>query len=124
LGYDSAGFTPGSDVATLSVLAYDPRETYTGRGPLEAASMGISLGQNDIGLSLKPCNNRREGFSRCLMDDFTPVISPREESREIIFDINKALGSSPYNFPRCQLSPFIVWRDALSSPETTAPHDR
>lgn len=42
------GIHPGSDVATLSVLGYDPRENYTGRGPLEAASMGIDLGPDDV----------------------------------------------------------------------------
>ena len=39
---------PSSDVANLSLLGYDPRKYYTGRGPLEAASMGIELGANDI----------------------------------------------------------------------------
>ncbi|MDX9820416.1 MAG: phosphoglycerate mutase, partial [Syntrophales bacterium] len=36
-----SGFTPGSDVATLSVLGYNPAESYSGRGPLEAANMGV-----------------------------------------------------------------------------------
>ena len=42
------GYTPGSDVANLSVLGYDPKETYTGRGPLEAASMGINLNPDEV----------------------------------------------------------------------------
>ena len=37
------GFSPGSDVANLSVLGYDPAVYYTGRSPLEAVSMGIAL---------------------------------------------------------------------------------
>lgn len=37
------GMEPGSDVANLSILGIDPRDGYTGRGPLEAASMGIAL---------------------------------------------------------------------------------
>lgn len=41
------GFTPGSDVATLSALGYDPVESYTGRAPLEAAAQNIELGPND-----------------------------------------------------------------------------
>ena len=36
------GFSPGSDVANLSVMGYDPHEFYTGRSPLEAVSMGIT----------------------------------------------------------------------------------
>ncbi|MCL2624910.1 MAG: cofactor-independent phosphoglycerate mutase [Planctomycetaceae bacterium] len=38
---------PGSDVATLSLLGYDPRVNYTGRAPLEAMAQGIPLGEND-----------------------------------------------------------------------------
>lgn len=41
------GLPPGSDVANLSVMGYDPRKYYTGRAPLEAAAMGISLGEDD-----------------------------------------------------------------------------
>ncbi|HIH43812.1 MAG TPA: phosphoglycerate mutase, partial [Candidatus Methanoperedenaceae archaeon] len=42
------GFIPGSDVANLSILGYDPKKYYTGRGPLEAASMGVSLKLGDV----------------------------------------------------------------------------
>jgi 2,3-bisphosphoglycerate-independent phosphoglycerate mutase len=119
-----AGFTPGSDVATLSVLGYDPRETYTGRGPLEAASMGISLGQNDIAYRLNLVTIGEKDSPDAFMDDFTAGHISTEESREIILDINKALGSSPYQFfPGVGYRHLFVWRNAPSSPETTAPHD-
>src|SRR3989304_3807599 len=42
------GFSPGSDVANLSVMGYDPRKYYTGRAPLEAASIRVKLGPPDI----------------------------------------------------------------------------
>jgi len=119
-----AGFTPGSDVATLSVLGYDPRETYTGRGPLEAASMGISLGQNDMAYRCNLVTIGDKDSPDAFMDDFTAGHISTEESREIILDINKALGSSPYKFfPGVGYRHLFVWRDAPSSPETTAPHD-
>jgi 2,3-bisphosphoglycerate-independent phosphoglycerate mutase len=41
-------FTAGSDVANLTLLGYDPRSIYTGRGPLEAAAMGIHLEEGEI----------------------------------------------------------------------------
>ena len=41
------GFSPGSDIACLSVLGYDPKVYYTGRAPLESASLGIKLTKND-----------------------------------------------------------------------------
>src|SRR5512134_1038850 len=42
------GFPPGSDVANLTLMGYDPRKYYTGRSPLEAASMGVDLGRDDV----------------------------------------------------------------------------
>ena len=42
------GMKPGSDVANLSVLGYNPKECYTGRSPLEAASIGIALDETDV----------------------------------------------------------------------------
>ncbi|MDR3063277.1 MAG: cofactor-independent phosphoglycerate mutase [Methanobrevibacter sp.] len=42
------GFSPGSDVANMSIFGYDPKKYYTGRGPLEAGSMGIDLKDGDV----------------------------------------------------------------------------
>ena len=41
------GFPPGSDVANLSIVGYSPKEYYSGRAPLEAASIGIRLEKDD-----------------------------------------------------------------------------
>ncbi len=118
------GLTPGSDVATLSVLGYDPRETYTGRGPLEAASMGINLGQNDVVYRCNLVTIGEKDTPAAFMDDFTAGHISSEESKQIILDINKELGLPPYQFfPGVGYRHLFVWRDAPSSPETTAPHD-
>ena len=42
------GMKPGSDVANMAVMGYDPAKYYTGRSPLEAASMGIKLTDKDV----------------------------------------------------------------------------
>jgi 2,3-bisphosphoglycerate-independent phosphoglycerate mutase len=42
------GLKPGSDVAILSILGYDPKKFFTGRGPFEAATRGIKLKENDV----------------------------------------------------------------------------
>lgn len=52
------GMAAGSDVANCSILGYDPREYYTGRGPLEAVSMGVALGPDDVAFR---CNLVTEG---------------------------------------------------------------
>ena len=53
------GMPPGSDVGTMTMLGYDPARYHTGRAPIEAASMGIALGPDDVVfrmnlVSLKP----------------------------------------------------------------------
>ena len=42
------GYTPGSDVANMSIFGYNPSDYYTGRGPLEAGSVGIETTQCDV----------------------------------------------------------------------------
>ena len=44
------GFHPGSEVANSAILGYDQREVYEGRGPLEAASIGVELADDDLAL--------------------------------------------------------------------------
>ncbi len=43
-----AGMHPGSEIANLSVLGYDPKVDFTGRSPLEALSVGVSMGPEDV----------------------------------------------------------------------------
>lgn len=118
------GLNPGSDVATLSVLGYDPRENYTGRGPLEAASMGIPLGPNDIVYRCNLVTIGDQDSPNAFMDDFTSGHITSEEAREIILDINKQMGSAQLEFfPGVGYRHLFVWRDAPSAPETTPPHD-
>ena len=83
------GFEPGSDIANLSILGYDPRTTYTGRGPLEAASMGVSLQDGEIAYR---CNlvTVRDG----MMEDFNAGHISSTEGAELLRDLDTALGES------------------------------
>ena len=118
------GLNPGSDVATLSVLGYDPVETYSGRGPLEAVSMGIALGENDMVYRCNLVTIGDQDSPDAYMDDFTSGHITSEEAKEIILDINKKLGSNQYEFfPGVGYRHLFVWRNAASSPKTTPPHD-
>jgi 2,3-bisphosphoglycerate-independent phosphoglycerate mutase len=118
------GMNPGSDVATLSVLGYDPRENYTGRGPLEAASMGINLGPNDMVYRCNLVTIGDKDTPGAFMDDFTAGHISSDEAGEIILDINKQLGSPQLEFfPGVGYRHLFVRRESPEAPETTAPHD-
>lgn len=73
------GFSPGSDVANLSVLGYEPGKYYTGRAPLEAAAMGVHLDNSDIAFR---CNfvTVRDG----IMEDYSAGHITSEEGRELV----------------------------------------
>jgi len=116
------GFTPGSDVANLSVLGYDPHECYAGRGPLEAANMGIHLGSGDVAFR---CNLvSLSGDSSEKMDDFTAGHISSAEAREVILSLDAALGSETFRFfPGVGYRHILVWRGGDVLPRTTPPHD-
>ena len=79
------GLKPGSDVANLSALGYDPMECYTGRSPLEAASIGIDLGSEDLAFrcNLVTLSEEAEYENRTMLDYCAGDIST-EEASEII----------------------------------------
>ncbi|MDI6866142.1 cofactor-independent phosphoglycerate mutase [Methanoculleus sp.] len=110
------GFEPGSDIANLSVLGYDPRLSYTGRGPLEAASMGIDLGEGEMAYR---CNlvTIRDG----LMEDFNAGHISSPEGAALLRDLDAVLGD-------VRVYPGISYRNLLVLPDgrgslTTPPHD-
>ncbi len=73
------GFPPGSDVANLSVMGYEPQRYYTGRAPLEAAAMGVRLAADDIAFR---CNFVT--VEKGLMKDYSAGHISSQEGRELI----------------------------------------
>jgi 2,3-bisphosphoglycerate-independent phosphoglycerate mutase len=117
-----AGFTPGSDVAIMSLLGYSPEKYYSGRGPLEAANMGVNLKENDIAFR---CNLVTLGEeAEPTMEDFTAGHITSQEAKTIIHDINKELGTGVFQFyPGVSYRHLFVWKDGETSISTTHPHD-
>jgi 2,3-bisphosphoglycerate-independent phosphoglycerate mutase len=110
------GFEPGSDIANLSVLGYDPALYYTGRGPLEAVSMGVDLGPDEIAYRCNLVTVTDE-----VMQDFSAGHISSEEGAALFSSLNAAL-------PDVSLYPGISYRNLLVVPngagaETTPPHD-
>jgi 2,3-bisphosphoglycerate-independent phosphoglycerate mutase len=122
------GMQPGSDTATMSILGYNPRQYLKGRGPFEAASLGIELKPDDIAFR---CNlvTVKDGK----MESFTAHHISTAEARRIFSVLNKEIGSGEVKF-----YPGLSYRNLLviskfearnskqcliSSIETTPPHD-
>ena len=93
------GLKPGSDVANLSVLGYDPYVCYTGRSPLEAASIGVDLKETDVALR---CNlvtlSSEENYTDKKMVDYCAGDISTNEAHEIIKTIEEKLGNDIYKF--------------------------
>ncbi len=113
------GFPPGSDVANLSVLGYDPNISYTGRGPLEAANMNVRLAPDDVAFR---CNlvTIKDG----IMADYSAGHISSPEAEAIILDLQKKLGSAAVRFvPGISYRHLTVWKDGSDQAQTTPPHD-
>ncbi|HEX3020005.1 MAG TPA: cofactor-independent phosphoglycerate mutase [Chitinispirillaceae bacterium] len=113
------GMQPGSDVANLSLLGYDPLKYYSGRAPIEAASMGISLSQNETAFrcNLVTIENNR-------MVDYSAGHIDTEFAREIICELQKELGTENIRFfPGISYRHLVVISDFPDDLKCTPPHD-
>lgn len=84
------GFSPGSDIATLCLLGYNPKKYYTGRAPLEASNLGIELGPRDWAFR---CNLITARDS--ILEDFSAGHISTKEAQILIAFLDKKL-SDPY----------------------------
>lgn len=123
------GFNPGSEIANLSIFGYDPLRYYTGRGPLEAASLGVKLSDDDIAFR---CNLVTLKFDRdrIVMEDFSAGHIQDEEAREVILDLDKKIGTEEVEFfPGVSYRHLMVLRNGiakflnLEKLKLTPPHD-
>lgn len=118
------GYPPGSDVANLSLLGYEPEKYYCGRAPLEAASMGIDIGAGEIAFR---CNlvNVNYHDDRVTMIDYSAGHISTPEAVELITAVQQACGTE-----KLTLYPGINYRHLLihsgevpESLHTVPPHD-
>ncbi len=119
------GFPPGSDIANLSVMGYNPSESYTGRSPLEAASIGVDMGENDVSFR---CNlvtlSDHSPYSAKRMIDYCSDEITTEEAEELVEELNKYLSTEEISFYRgVSYRHLMLWREGPSKWELTPPHD-
>ena len=121
------GLKPGSDVANMSVLGFDPHRFYTGRSPLEAASIGIDMKDSDVSLrtNLVTLSDKGESFADKVIEDYcADDISP-EEARQLIEAVQAAFGGGEYDFyTGVSYRHCLIWHGGTTElGNMTPPHD-
>ncbi len=118
------GMAPGSDVANLSVLGYDPRRCYSGRSPLEALSVGVSMEPEDV---IFRCNlvtlTEQEPYEeKIILDHSSGEIST--EDADILMDtIRQTFDSENISFyTGTSYRHIMVWKHGKVVP-LEPPHD-
>ena len=115
------GSEPGSDAANLSILGYDPKIHFTGRGPLEAAAQGIKLGNNDMAFR---CNLITE--KNGILVDYSAGHISTPEAMQLIDKLNEKLGTENQKFyPGLSYRNLLILKNTWFSEKilTTPPHN-
>jgi 2,3-bisphosphoglycerate-independent phosphoglycerate mutase len=119
------GLYPGSDVANLSILGYNPLEFYTGRAPLEAASIGIQLNADDVPFRCNLVTLKYDQYRKtAVMDDYSSGHITTGEATELIREIDAKLGTVDIRFyPGVSYRHLMVWSRGPADIECIPPHD-
>ncbi|MDD5245023.1 MAG: cofactor-independent phosphoglycerate mutase [Syntrophorhabdaceae bacterium] len=117
------GFSPGSDVACMSIFGYDPAKYYTGRAPIEAFGMGIGMGDDDVAFR---CNlvYLAKTPQGTLMGDYSGGHITTGEAHVLIKDLHNEIGGNEFVFfPGVSYRHIMIWKGGLWEMKTTPPHD-
>lgn len=119
------GFKPGSDVANMSVMGFDPKKFYSGRSPLEAVSMGIKLKSTDVTLR---CNvvtlSDDEPYEEKTMLDYSAGEISTEESTELVNFLKTKFDDEKFTFyPGISYRHCLVADCGVTGHTLTPPHD-
>lgn len=117
---------PGSDVANMSVMGFDPLKYYTGRSPLEAVSIGVKLCDDDVTLR---CNlvtlSEDEPYENKTMVDYSAGDISTAEAHEIMKSVEEHFGSDKFayypgvSYRHC----LVVHGGTVDLGNMTPPHD-
>ncbi len=119
-----SGMEPGSDVANMSLLGYDPAVYHTGRAPLEAASMGVRLAPDDLAFRCNLIYLDRQRSDNVLMGDYSAGHISTGEANVLISALQSAVAGSPLKlYPGVSYRHLLVWKGGPAGLSTTPPHD-
>ncbi len=120
------GLKPGSDVANLSVLGYDPAIYYTGRSPLEAGSIGIDMKSTDVSFrcNLVTVSDEADYTMKTMVDYCADDISTAEAA-ELIKYVQENFGNDEFKFySGVSYRHCLIWSNGtLDVGNMTPPHD-
>lgn len=116
---------PGSDVANMSVMGYNPDLYYTGRSPLEAASIGVKLGDNETSFRANLVTLSGDGdFEDLTMEDYSAGEIKTEDAREIIEALKPVLNDETASlYSGISYRHLLVLKDKDGCGSLTPPHD-
>ncbi len=119
------GMKPGSDVANLSVMGYDTSKCYSGRSPLEAASIGVTLKDTDVTFRTNLVTlSDEENYEDKTMVDYCAGEITTEEASELMKAINDELGDDIVTFyAGVSYRHLLVWDKGSTNVKLTPPHD-
>ena len=121
------GLKPGSDVANMSVLGFDPMKYYTGRSPLEAASIGIDMKPTDVSLrtNLVTLSEDDLPYEQKTIEDYCADDISTEEAEILIKYIDEKLGTDEFKFyPGVSYRHCLIWDNGTTDlGKMTPPHD-
>lgn len=119
------GMKPGSDVANLSVMGYDTAKCYSGRSPLEAASIGVTLKDTDVTFRTNLVTlSDEENYEDKTMVDYSAGEITTEEARELMKAINDELHDDIVTFyAGVSYRHLLVWDKGSTNVKLTPPHD-
>ena len=115
---------PGSDVANMAILGYDPDRYHTGRAPLEAASMGVKLSSDEVAFRCNLVSLETGDGGELLLADYSAGHISSENGRILITALEESLGNKSFRFyPGVSYRHLLVWRGGRSDLSITPPHD-
>lgn len=120
------GLKPGSDVANMSVLGFDPKLYYTGRSPLEAASIGVQLKDTDVTLRTNLVTlSDADNYEDKTMVDYCAGDISTAEAAEIMQDVERHFGNDRFTFySGVSYRHCLVWANGTTDlGDMTPPHD-
>lgn len=119
------GMAPGSDVANLSVMGYDPAVYHTGRSPLEAASIGIDMADTDVAFRCNLVTLQGDGaYEDLTVVDHSAGDISTAEADELIRAINEAFGNERIHFyTGVSYRHAMIIHNGITEYELVPPHD-